>query len=428
MTDIDVVEDVPPSPHDTLLEEPAAEDPIANPGRTSSPMRRLLLVVLVLVVVQLVALAFIFEIDLKRINHAATSWHDHIFGQQSTPSPSSKERPVQDSDEVAAQDLDLQTPAPTEVDLSFVRAAVIYLPSGGAADKFVKEFRWFRRSWIEMQRHEPALWRTDIVVFSNGPLPDVEALNCSIATPRQSRSANNSCILYTNYTSVYSTEFPYAYADSVAVVGLQDSHALDVYDYVLRTDIDTFLTPAFATWKPPGMVVGRGAYSFDSYGTAERLAAITEKLNMTAMTINNVGSTWYGPTPLLRTCANLSVDVMKYLYANEFTDEEKSIAYGTKGWPKWHIGVVSMYAGHLAINHCTRHVGVTKNEEMLDYASSSDASPNDHAHLHTWQNSLRFSKFEFVFGAYRNENKSALDWEHKISDYAMYMALDSQVR
>ncbi|KAF0695190.1 Aste57867_13954 [Aphanomyces stellatus] len=410
MEDTERVEDDRSSAHDALLEDAAAEAPIAA-ATPSSPMRQLLLVVFVLVVVQL---AFVFEIDMNQIHHAATSWHKHIFSQPSTPQPTIS---------VAThKSPDLAHAAPPKA--SFVRAAVIYLPSGGAADKFVKEFRWFRRSWIEMQRHEPALWRTDIVVFSDGPLPDVEALNCSIATPRQSRSANNSCILYTNYTSVYSTEFPYAYADSVAVVGIPD--ALDAYDYVLRTDIDTFLTPAFATWKPPGMVVGRGAYSFDGYGTADRLAAITEKLNMTTMTINNVGSTWYGPTPLLRTCANLSVDVMKYLYANEFTKKEKGAKYGTKGWPEWHVGVVSMYAGHLAINHCTRDVGVTKDKVNLDFASSSKASPKKHAHLHTWQDSRRFSKFKFHAGAYKNENKSALDWEHSIRDYAMYMALDSQ--
>ncbi|RHY32726.1 hypothetical protein DYB32_002308 [Aphanomyces invadans] len=306
---------------------------------------------------------------------------------------------------------------------SFVRATVLYLPS--YTPKFEDEFRWFRRSWIEMQKYEPVSWRTDIVVYSDGPLPVLEQLNCSMTSRRTTRNEPNRCILYTNYTSVFSTAFPYKFADSVNVVGLNGTD-LDAYDWILRTDIDTFLTPAFATWKPPTMVVGRGMYSFPDYSTGERLESIISKLNMTATTIDNVGSTWYGPTALLRTCANLSVAIMQYLYANEFTAEEKSPEYGIQGWPNWHIGVVSMYGGHIAINHCTRNVAVTKDDSMLDFPTSSSESPALHAHLHTWQNNLRFSKFSFHVGEYKNEDITKLRPYETILDYAMYMALDSR--
>ncbi|ETV82627.1 hypothetical protein H257_05207 [Aphanomyces astaci] len=90
------------------------------------------------------------------------------------------------------------------------------------------------------------------------------------------------------------------------------------------------------------------------------------------------------------------MDVQMYMYANEFTDEEKSPEYGIKGWPNWHVGVLSMYAGHVAINHCTRDYGVVKDAHNLDFPTTSHESPTRHAHLHTWQDSNRFSKLALL--------------------------------
>ncbi|RHY71243.1 hypothetical protein DYB30_008537 [Aphanomyces astaci] len=303
---------------------------------------------------------------------------------------------------------------------TFIRAAVVYLPSTEA--RFLHEFRWFHRSWQAMQAFEPPGWRTDIVVVTNGLVPTLDELNCT-SMPREHATDPNRCIVVATYTSLYSPAFPYAYADSVNVLAVTP---LGAYDWVLRTDMDTFLTPAFATWKPSLFVVGMGGYN-GMGSTNDRLDAIIVQLNLTAKTVDNVGSTWYGPTALVQQCAQLSMDVQMYMYANEFTDEEKSPEYGIKGWPNWHVGVLSMYGGHVAINHCTRDFGVVKDAHNLDFPTTSHESPTRHAHLHTWQDSNRFSKFAFADGAYKNENKSALDLDD-ISDYAMYMALDSQPR
>ncbi|ETV82638.1 hypothetical protein H257_05215 [Aphanomyces astaci] len=312
------------------------------------------------------------------------------------------------------------SPSPASITSTFIRAAVVYLPSTEA--RFLHEFRWFHRSWQAMQAFEPPGWRTDIVVVTNGLVPTLDELNCT-SMPREHATDPNRCIVVATYTSLYSPAFPYAYADSVNVLAVTP---LGAYDWVLRTDMDTFLTPAFATWKPSLFVVGMGGYNVMG-STNDRLDAIIVQLNLTAKTVDNVGSTWYGPTALVQQCAQLSMDVQMYMYANEFTDEEKSPEYGIKGWPNWHVGVLSMYGGHVAINHCTRDFGVVKDAHNLDFPTTSHESPTRHAHLHTWQDSNRFSKFAFADGAYKNENKSALDLDD-ISDYAMYMALDSQPR
>ncbi|OQS07655.1 hypothetical protein THRCLA_00350 [Thraustotheca clavata] len=305
-------------------------------------------------------------------------------------------------------------------DIEFVRAAVIFLPTKDNAN-FLSEFRWFHRSWIEMIKYQPSNWRTDIIVFSDGPISLIDALNCT-NVPRLSRFEPNKCVGVQNYTKLQNENFTYAYADSVNVLAV-DNPATEGYDWILRTDIDTFLTPAFSTWKPDKLAVGRGEYCYD--GTAERLARISLDLNLTKATIDNVGSTWYGPAKVLKECAKLSVSIMFYLRDHEFTEREKSKEYGNKGWPNWHYGVLSMYSGQIAINHCTRNIGFEKRTDQLDVASSSDESSLKHAHIHTWINDDRFSKMVFHSKGYPDEKIENLNL-NVINDYAMYMALDSK--
>ncbi|OQR89891.1 hypothetical protein ACHHYP_05962 [Achlya hypogyna] len=272
-----------------------------------------------------------------------------------------------------------------------------------------------------MAKYEPLNWRTDIVVFSDGNIPLLAELGCTDVV-RANRSEPNRCIAVQNYAKLQNKNFTYAYADSVNVLAV-DHPATDGYDYILRTDIDTFLTPAFATWKPDNFSVGLGGYC--GTGTCERLARISRDLNLTEATVHNVGSTWYGSASVVKACAKLSIEVMMYLRDNEFTAEEKSPEYGIKGWPNWHYGVMTMYSGDIAINHCTREGGFEKRSDQLDFPSSSTESPMLHAHLHAWQNDKRFSKFVFHGPGYPGEILEELDL-NVAADYAMYMALDSR--
>ncbi|KAF0705782.1 Aste57867_6939 [Aphanomyces stellatus] len=313
-------------------------------------------------------------------------------------------------------------PKTNATDESFLRAAVLFIPVGPEGMRFVQQLRWFRRSWQHMQNSEPSRWRTDIVIFTNGDVPDLAEMDCKADHARTSRDQPNRCVVVSKYTRLMTPDFQYAFGDSINVVA-QDAAAVRIYDWILRTDIDTFLTPAFATWKPERMTVGKGGYSFSDTNAA-RLARIIGDMGLHDSHLNNIGSTWYGPADLVVACAQLTVRAMKYIHEKEFTDEEKSEAYGTKGWAEWHYGVLSLYAGHVAINHCTRDAGVVKDPIMLDFPSSSSDPTNQHAHLHTWQNEDRFSKYIFLNNGYANEDKLALDLD-KVSDYAMYMALDS---
>ncbi|ETW05957.1 hypothetical protein H310_03590 [Aphanomyces invadans] len=118
--------------------------------------------------------------------------------------------------------------------------AVVYLPSD--TPKFVKEMLWFHESWVDMISHQPAKWRTDIVVFTDGDLPLWNYLNCTTAI-RVTPDEPNRCIVVQGYKKVKSDTFNYGFADSINVVAME-SAATAPYDWILRTDIDTFFTPA----------------------------------------------------------------------------------------------------------------------------------------------------------------------------------------
>ncbi|OQR81677.1 hypothetical protein THRCLA_23318, partial [Thraustotheca clavata] len=215
----------------------------------------------------------------------------------------------------------------------FVRAAVMYLPPA-QADKFITQLRWFRQSWLTMHEYEPELWRTDIVVFTSTSLIELKELGC-VENPRSNVQEPNKCIVIADYKKASFPEFNYDFADSINVAAVNHPW-VEIYDWVLRTDIDTFLTPAFATWKPSTMAVGFGQYSFDGYDTNDRLARIMKDLDMQPAELDNIGSTWYGARQLVQSCANMTMEMMLYLNKNEFTQEEKNAEYGAKGWPRWH--------------------------------------------------------------------------------------------
>jgi hypothetical protein len=82
-----------------------------------------------------------------------------------------------------------------------VRAILVYYPNDQFED-FKLEFKWFFRSWIEMQKYEPSKWRTDIVVFFDADKPQsadklkfFTDLNCTYDNQRKGRKDTQKCVL-----------------------------------------------------------------------------------------------------------------------------------------------------------------------------------------------------------------------------------------
>lgn len=283
-----------------------------------------------------------------------------------------------------------------------------------------------------MQKYEPAWSRTDIVVVTERWNQRFDELHCARSVPAGITSTGQ-CLVLSDYVSITEREAEifgsYKFADSMDALNFAFQHTaqMELYDWVVRTDLDTFFTPAFAEWHPNRIVVGGGAFCFSGHKTCKRLRRIAVDMKLVTIRhkmIENVGSTWYGPLDDIAQASKLTVQVMRYLHVHEFTEEEKSPEYGTKGWPEWHHGVLLLYAGQIAMN-AVKGNEFDKMETMLDFPTTSNDSVWEHAHLHTWQDDERFSKFAFFDGDYDDVRTDSLNPEI-IRDYAMKMALESR--
>jgi hypothetical protein len=183
------------------------------------------------------------------------------------------------------------------------------------------------------------------------------------------------------------------------------------YKYILKTDTDIFLTPKFKTFFPGDkMYTGTGQYVHETY-TRNRLKHVAKKLNLNHHNIFNVGATWYGKSSDIIDFAKLSVIATKYIYFNEFK--------GINEWPKWHMGVASMYGSELAANHLFHDKLIKTNK--IDADSTSDDNLDTVFHVHCWHsNGKVYSKFDFEKHRYKNMNIPSNPT--KINDYCLFIS------
>lgn len=242
---------------------------------------------------------------------------------------------------------------------------------------------------------------TDLVVFCTKDIIDSIPNDCiKIECEAASRK-----VLWQNY----------GYINSVECMTHENSEFLNNYDLILRSDLDTFLTPAWNNYIPMLYTAGRGGYVNDEY-TKEKILNIANKLGLKHKNIFNVGSTNYGNAVLVREVCKLTTEVCKYILQNEFIDNEGN-------WPSWYKGVSLLYANEIAVNHLVDNVILDGNK--LDFGSASRESIYDHPHIHCWHTNDKFSKFMFENGKYNNERIDLLNI-NEIADYCMYIALKSR--
>jgi hypothetical protein len=126
------------------------------------------------------------------------------------------------------------------------------------------------------------------------------------------------------------------------------------YDAVLRSDLDAFLMPGFASWVPPAqdtLVVGTGGYGHVNANA--HLAYVSKVLKLdTKEGLQGLGSTWFGITKLMVATAKLTIRVMRWMHTQEFNTFEKCCS-GIFGWSHWHWPVLLLYGGHVALNQAS---------------------------------------------------------------------------
>jgi hypothetical protein len=375
-------------------------------------------------------------------------------------------------------DLNYSLPVPKSLeDVYVTRAIMMYIP----VNDFIYyqiEFKWMYRSWIEMQKYESKRWRTDLLLFIDDKnfkkfrvdIKKLNDLNCSFENIRRNKQDPPMCSLiryqsiadrHVNKTLVkkfikteaeyeflfnkfdifndndaYLSQFyaslkdlaQYVYVDSILVAFDGYKMSNGVYDFLLRSDIDVFLTPLFAKWLPRrcnDFVVGGGDYGHTF--NMKRLKRVSKNLNLEHADEWNLGSTWYSTPKQFRYVSYLTLISMVYLSNEEFTSVERGTGLGDILWPEWHYGVLLLYGQHVAMNHliATKQINIVKLPNLIDFPSYNNNSVFESAHIHVFNDDYLFSKFAFKAGHYDNMTVKSDDYL-KTRYYALSNALESR--
>jgi len=205
----------------------------------------------------------------------------------------------------------------------------------------------------------------------------------------------------------------YRYANLIACLNGAGAEWLDRYTHILRTDVDTFLTPAWNDFHPTNFLVGNGGYSNDDE-IRQRLRDIAACYGLVHRGLTNVGSTWYGPTEAVRRAGAFAEMLTKHILTHYFFDHEGE-------WPGWYRGVALLYAGEIAVNHCAPDA---QRSELLEGFSTSQEPLSRYAHIHCWHTDEKFSKHHFMSGRYTLEDAQDLNLD-VVRDYCMAMSFRS---
>ncbi|CAF3473895.1 unnamed protein product [Rotaria socialis] len=338
-----------------------------------------------------------------------------------------------------------------------IRGIVIFYPHD-QEHVFLSELFWLFRSWIEMMKDEPPSWRTDLVIYTGVFTRNLQQLGCVFNRIRIDRKERPQCRVFP-YKRIHLRDLndkkdtddhlfqqfdlersillkkhlqTYEYVDSINIIA-ECYTSFAMYDYILRTDIDVFLTRYFGRFVPfnATLLVGRGGYS-TPFNTA-RLRRIATNMEWLYANITNIGSTWYGPPRLAQRIANFSLKAMLHLSINEFTEPERQRKMGVLLWPDWYYGVLLLYSCELAINHLklSENISLGLAYTFLDQSTTDtdqyDMEKNNRLHLHSWHTFERFSKFDFKAGKYNRIHPRKFMMDASARGYAMRMALESRL-
>ena len=182
----------------------------------------------------------------------------------------------------------------TESSQNVTRAVIVYLPPNKA--EYSKQFKALYLSIAVMRSHQPPHIKTDLIVYTEKTFMELPMSYGCIQVFRESFNAPESCIVLDHVPvskrgplvdGVIDPLEEYSnYIESVLI--LEEFQGRQYYDYLIRVDLDTFLTPGFGSWLPPKpstLVVGNGGYGSNN-ANAHLKWIITQKLGL-----NDTGTT-----------------------------------------------------------------------------------------------------------------------------------------
>ena len=290
-------------------------------------------------------------------------------------------------------------------------------------------------------QYESKHWRTDLLIYTGAFSASFEKLDCLLNQIRLNRTEPPRCrvFLYLRVSdrhlapftqrqtslidqtrpylfqidsqrsiSLYNHMRTYGYIDSVNIIA-ESYPTYAQYDFILKTDIDVFLTKPFSAYLPrtsASLLVGLGGYS--TQFNTRRLGRIAHDMGWKYQEMPNIGSTWYGSPYVAQRIANLTLDAVLHLNTHEFSRPEREQKIGVLLWPDWHYGVLSMYGTHLAVNHLlvSEKLDIGKADQLLDQSTTNmdehDLEKHNRLHLHCWHTHHQFSKFDFKADKYNH--------------------------
>ncbi|WP_414443986.1 hypothetical protein [Burkholderia sp. 22PA0106] len=205
----------------------------------------------------------------------------------------------------------------------------------------------------------------------------------------------------------------YPYINSVA--NLSRPAVLDAcagFDTVLKTDCDTFVTPALARFEPTALCFGFGAYAYED-SVRRKLVECSARWGFPHSGLHNVGASVLGPSEMVRHFLVAQMEYCNRLLAEEFAQFEGQ-------WPGWCKNVLTMYAGELALRQTYPQ---QCSLGLLDhFPSAARRLGGDVLHIHAWHTDAYFSKHAFRAGDYTGIDPATID-RGTLAGYCHWLAV-----
>ena len=193
------------------------------------------------------------------------------------------------------------------------------------------------------------------------------------------------------YVDTHAEWAGYGYINSVA--NLRDAAVVQEcrkYEVILKTDCDTFVTPALVDFTPTGLCFGFGAYAYEEE-VRRKLSECSLRWGFPHAGMHNVGASVLGPSEFVCNFLDAQMDFCNKLLDEEFRDFQGA-------WPGWCKNVLTMYAGELAVRRTYPQQCSLGLLDHLPYASRALGS--DVLHIHAWHTDQYWSKHQFRAGKY----------------------------
>ncbi|CAF1087839.1 unnamed protein product [Didymodactylos carnosus] len=334
---------------------------------------------------------------------------------------------------------------------SLIRAVLIYFPlndSNTFAYRFV-QFRWLFRSWIESEMYSPELWRSDLLIVTD--IGDAEektylqhflALGCKINVQRIDRKETSQCLLvsyrpfskreeidklsYIRAFHILPKMHQYGNEIERLFVYYETVTKLDIklYDFIMKTNVDTFLTIQFGKYVPLNcsFMIGK-KHTIDLPYDAASLEA---KLGLysTANT-PDYKSTWYARSDQISRLARLPLTILSILVEQLEKEKGNNKTSNSIHYLPNHIPMASAWA----FDHMYRVGGYMFVTDNVDVPTDSSRTTYRTyiLHLRCGSSTSLFSEKIFRQNSYDGFQTQPLN-KYIVREYATLMALESKFK